>query len=189
MKTTTDLWKLDANALLKELELTPEEKRLAKARAGDLLEAIASSHPEVSRETAARSDAMSAGAPLYIPGLRLHLNVTAASKLALIDAVGIVVKAMVMGKLGLIELSQPLTAGVLTSLIKQFTRLAQPQRQVLDAICRLKRESKLPGYAPTSKAIAKALDRKPAAIERELKPITGKVVSFDEKTRTWRILF
>jgi len=190
MPETPDIWTLDASTLLNELDLSPDEKRVAKAKAGDLLDAIAHSGSDLRRETVGGpTDTMSAGAPLYIPGVKLHLNLTQAAKTALVGAVTLLVKGMVMSKEGLVELSQPLTATALGALFDQFTKLTDGQRDILDAICRLKRQKKLPGYAPTTKEIATALKLRPPAVERELKPVIGKAVSFDPKAKTWKILF
>ena len=190
MPETPETWTLDASTLLNELDLTPDEKRVAKAKAGDILDAIARSEPASRRETVGGpAGTMSAGAPLYIPGMKLHLNVTEAAKTALVGAVSLLVKGVVMSKEGLVELSQPLTATALSALFSQFTKLTDGQRDALDAICQLKRGRKLPGYAPTTKEIADVMKVRPTAVEKELKPVIGKAVAFDPKAKTWTILF
>jgi hypothetical protein len=190
MPEKPETWMLDAATLLDELDLTPGEKRVAKVKAGDILDAIARSDPGSRRESVGGPAAtMSAGAPLYIPGVKLHLNVTQAAKNAVVGAVSLLVKGIVMSKEGLVELSQPLTATALGALFAQFTKLTDGQRDAMDAICRLKRERKLPGYAPTTKEIAEALKVRPAAVEKELKPLIGKAVAHDPKAKTWKILF
>jgi|GraSoiStandDraft_8_1057269.scaffolds.fasta_scaffold36405_2 hypothetical protein len=190
MAADTVEWKVDEESLLRDLGLSPEDRRLVRGRTRDLVEALAQAEPRATREapTAPASGTFAPGAPLYIPALKLHLNLTATTRQTLISAVGIVVKMMVMGELGLAALAQPLTTAVLTNLIGQFTRLSDEQRRVLDAMLQVKKQKGLPGYAPTSKDIAAHLKSTAAAVDKVLKPLAGKVVRQDAAAKTWSLI-
>ena len=187
--TTNTRWELDEESLVRELPLAADERRLARARASDLLEAIAQLQADSVRAAApAAGQTLAAGAPLYIPSLKLHVNLTAAARGALLSSIGILVKAMLLTEKGFIDLAEPLTTNVIKSLLEQFTRLTDEQRQALDAICALKRKNPLPAYRPSTRDIAGALGRKPAAVEKTLKPISGQVVRYDAKSKGWALV-
>ena len=185
-------WNVDEQSLLRDLALSPEDRRIVRGRAADLVEALAQAHPGATREVppaaAAGTGTFAPGAPLYIPALKLHLNLTATTRQTLIGAIGIIVKLIVMGELGLAAVAQPLTTTVLTNLLGQFTRLSDDQRRVIDAMLQVTKQKGLPGFAPTSKDVAAHLKSTAAAVDKVLKPLSGKVVRQDAATKTWSLI-
>jgi hypothetical protein len=174
--------------LFKKLGFNAHERRLLQGKSDDFVRAVLEVKlPEARERPAERDRAASTSSPLYIPGVRYHLNLSQAAKTALLGSLGIIAKAFLLQNSGLLEASVTLSSVAIAELIRQPTRLSNRQRRILDAIYELKRASPYPSYWPSTEQIAEKVDLLAEEVDKELKPILNKVVNYESESRTWEV--
>jgi len=182
-------WSIDRNDLFQSLGFNARERKLLANQADEFMRAILELSPT---ETPKSSDPVgqvaSTGSPLYISGTRYHINLTQTAKTALLGSLGIIAKAAILNNLNLLEFSLTLTSAVIAELCRRITRLSNRQRNIVEGILDLKKSLGLPGYWPTTDELSNKLSLSSEEIEKDLKPITDKVVTLDPDSKTWRVL-
>lgn len=182
-------WSFDPTDVFASIGLDAEDCKILNAKADDFIRAILEISPPNSIEQLDKANStVSSSAPLYIPGKRYHLNLSAMAKNTLTMTVAFVANAYILHALRLLDLAAFLSSTGIQSLIAQVTKLSVRQRNILDAICDLKRKNGSPLYWPTTEQIADKLHMTATEIQDELIPIQDKVIRYDIENKTWRII-
>lgn len=182
-------WSFDRTDVFASLGFGAQDCKILNTKADDFIRAILEiSPPNTIEQLDKAKAAVSSSAPLYIPGKRYHLNLSATTKNTLIAATAFVAQACILHTLRLWDLTAVLSSTGIQSLMTQITKLSERQRIILDAICKLKRKNGSPLYWPTTEQIAHKLHMATTEIQDELKPIQDKVVQYNTENKTWRII-
>lgn len=189
MSKDTSGWSFGSTDIFTSIGFSSEDCKILNTKADDFIRAILKISPPNSIEQLDEAQtSASSSAPLYIPGKRYHLNLTATAKNTLTAATAFVANAYILHTLRLLDLAAFFSSTGIQALIAQITKLTDRQRLILDAICDLKRRNGSPLYWPTQEQVASKLHMTPTEIQNELTPIQGKVVQYDTENKTWRII-
>jgi hypothetical protein len=179
----------DRDDLFTTLGFNARDRVILQRKSDDFVRAVLEvESPEASKRPAEREGVASSSSPLYIPGVRYHLNLSQAAKTALLGSLGIIAKAYLLQNAGSLEASVSLSSIAIAELIRQLTRLSNRQQRILDAIYELKRASPYPSYWPSTEEIAEKVDLPINDVDKELKPIVNKVVNYESDSKTWQIV-
>lgn len=189
MNSDSVSWSFDRTDVFASIGFNAQDCKILNTKADDFIRAIlAISPPNNIEQLDESTTTVSSSAPLYIPGKRYHLNLSATAKNALTMAAAFVAQACILHTLRLWDLAAFLSGTGIQSLMTQITKLSERQRIILDTICKLKRKNGSPLYWPTTKQIADKLHLTTTQIQDELKPIQNKVVQYNIEKKTWHII-
>ena len=95
----------DRDDLFKTLGFNARDRGILQRKSDDFVRAVleVEKSPEASKRPAEREGVASASSPLYIPGVRYHLNLSQAAKTALLGSLGIIAKAYLLQTAGSLE--------------------------------------------------------------------------------------
>ena len=189
MNSDSVSWSFDRTDVFASIGFGAQDCKILNTKADDFIRAILEISPPNNIQQLDKAKAtVSSSAPLYIPGKRYHLNISATAKNTLTMATAFVANAYILHTLRLLDLAAFLSSTGIQSLIVQVTKLSERQRIILDAICKLKRKNGSPLHWPTTEQIANNLHMTTTEIQDELIPIQDKVVQYNAENKTWRII-